>query len=419
MGYIIPVLREKFKTSKIIVLHIENFPLPDGCLQSEISALCSTETIEIQKFLETQILNISMENIHIIEWRPSLNFYKDTYVKLLSLVVDFIKRTDAGNRTTAAFGRRWIKNFFKNIKNIKQALLYRQTDLPVIVTGSGTSLEQAMPVIRNVQENHIIIAASSSVLALSAGGIKADIIIAADGGNWALRHIYAARRLLTTAFGVNLCAALPSQCADTPQLIINDGSFWQSIALHELALPSVIIQQRGTVTAASLELAMILSSGNIYLAGMDFSVNDIRTHTKPYAFDSLFFEHSNRFNPFYSELFFRSSLIKKGGSMDIYAAWFKEQLLMWPKRIYSIGEHKIFESSLPRKFTINKKEREFLKPVHAGKNPALGTDALLNAINDSTYTNTVVNELTQLLFPDKKEVTKQELETAVREVSYG
>jgi len=419
LGFLIPVLRERFKESKIMVLHIEEF---ENTPLQNVYALTSLDTEEINKFLETHTQKINAENIRIIEWRPSLNYFKDAYVKLLSAVAAFLKRTDAEKRTTAVFGKRWIKNFFKNIGNIKHTLLYRQMEIPVIITGSGPSLEQALPVIQKAQENCLIIAASSSVLALSSAGITADIVIATDGGSWALKHIYPFYRdkkyANASAFAVNLCAALPSQCADSAQLILNDGSFWQNVVLHELNLPSVIIPQRGTVTATAVELAFVLSSENIYLAGLDFAVNDIRTHARPYGFDNLFYGKANRFVPFYSESYARSRLLHGGGSMDIYASWFKEQLNKWsPNRLFAIGGNKIFEHGEPSSRRL-KKTDDFFKAVEFKNSNAFcekGIQAILNALKQPEYSQNIKRELNSLLFSGENEVTETELETVLKE----
>ena len=412
LGYMIPVIQERFKHSKIIALHVDNFKSQE----------------EVYKFLENETPDAGIDRICIVEWRPSLDFYKERYVKLLSAAVEFLKRKDAETRTTAVFGKRWVKNFFKNLSNINSYILYRQSDIPVIITGSGPSLEQALPVIRKMQDNCLIIAASSSVLALTSAGIKADIVIASDGGSWALKHIYPFYRADNPALAVNLCAALPSQCADTPQLIINDGSYWQSIALNELSLPSVIIPQKGTVTAVSVELAMLLSTGKLYTAGMDFSVNDIRSHARPYAFDYLFFENANRFTPAYSKCFTRSSLIKQGGSMDIYAAWFRNQKSSWPCRIYSLtGGHKVFdEADLPELLQgkqNKKKTKDFFNTVGVSGDPRIfrkkALAALSSAMKDQKYAQNIKQELGSLLFPGEKNITAQKIEHTLAGIING
>ena len=427
LGYMIPVLLERFAKSKIIVLHTES----GACRNEEQISLNERNSCavhygangaSINKFLETEVPEIDADCVKIIEWRPSLNYYKEEYVTLLSQTAGFLKRLDAEKRTTAAFGKRWIKNFFKNLEVLNKTLLYRQTSLPVIVTGSGPGLEEAMTVIKNNQNNCLIIAASSSLTALDANGIEADIVIATDGGNWALRHLYPCVRKKMSpdfAYAANLCAALPSQTKETPFLIINDGSFWQSIVLRELLIPSVIIGQRGTVTAAAVELAMLLSGGNIYLAGMDFSNNDIKTHARPYAFDNLFFGEANRFLPVYTTYFSRSSLLKDGGSMNIYAAWFKNRLSSWEKRIFSLTNHSIFNHAIPEKQTKIKNTKEIFNIKNVKEDPSMfrekGLSALVSALKNSEYADDLTKELTPLLFPaSKANVTAKDLEKTLR-----
>jgi hypothetical protein len=422
MGYIVPALQARYKNSKIIALHIDIFP-PAG-----IPALCVKDSIEmpleaasiVQAFLEKEAAETDASNIRIIEWRPSMNFYGKDYVFLLSCVVEFIKRLDAGQRTVSVFGKRWIRNFFKNLGLINEALLYRETDIPVIITGCGPSLEKTLPFIRNLQDQCIILASSSSLMALQNNGINADIIIATDGGSWALMHIYHYFRnnYFTNnggyGFAVNLCAALPSQCKG-PFLILNDGSFWQSIVLSGLALPSIIIPQKGTVTASAVELALILSTGNIFLAGMDLSINDIRTHVRPYGFDYLFTESASRFSPVYSQSFTRSHLMKEGGSLKIYAGWFRNRLSTWPKRIFSLDSHDIFKNYIPE--LTGKKKKNIFKPekIQPDNFSQKAVNSLIYALENPEYEEKIRNELIPLIFPKEKNITKENLIKTLKE----
>jgi len=444
LGYMIPVLRERFKEIKIIALHVEKYPNHNEQAAENFAANAAfygTERKEINQFLEKEVPKIDIDRIRVIEWRPSLNFYKESYISLLSYVVDFLKRMDAEKRTTAHFGKRWFRNFFRNLCHVNKTVLYRQTDLPVIITGSGPALEQAMPLISEIKDNCLIIAASSSVTALCSFGITADIIITTDGGNWALKHLISANRCSQknqrrtgntvernglavsdshSILAASLCAALPSQSSVAPFLIINDGSFWQTVILHELNLPSVIIPERGTVTATALDLAFLLSSGAVYLAGMDLSNNDIRTHVKPYAFDSIFYGRANRTNPFYSISYTRASLLKEGGSMNIYADWFKDQSAS--RQIFSLTKNSIFKISKPENLIKIKNKDELFNIASYSENSQLdknnysaqicniALNALFTAMKKPDLSDTIYKELSPLLSPaDGKHVTEEEI----------
>jgi len=436
LGYMIPVLREKFKECKIIALHIEKDQNHDETTAGNFTG-CSvfhgTERKYLIQFLEKEVSDNNTDSIRIIEWRPSLNYYKEDYILLLSHVVNFLKRVSAEKRTAAHFGKRWFRNFFRNFLFINKTVLYKQTYIPVIITGSGPGLEQAMPLILQMQDNCLIIAASSSVMALCSFGIKADIVIATDGGNWALKHltgayrslqknqlgagIYTEKRSLTASnscsiLAANLCAALPSQSGGVPFLIISDGSFWQSVILRELNFPSVIIPERGTVTAAAVDLAAHLSGGSIYLAGMDLSNNDIRTHAKPYAFDSIFFGNANRIHPFYSISYTRASLLKEGGSMDIYAQWFKDHTV--PRQIFSLTENNIFIKSKPEKLKKQKNKDEIFSVSDVKNAPSLSgkktLNALFSAMRNPQYGDKIKKELTSLLsLENEKYITEEQI----------
>jgi hypothetical protein len=419
LGYIIPVLEEKFPNSKIVALHIDK-----AFAETRVPTWRGTDAISAQDFLEREIPETDASRIRIIEWRPSLNLYGKEYFKLLSQAAEFIKRAEAGRRTRAVFGKKWIRNFFKNLGNLEQTLLYREMETPVIITGSGPGLETALPLIRQARESCLVLAAASSVMALGQGGVRADIVIATDGGSWALQHVYPYFRneKRGIGFAVDLFACLPSQCGNIPQLILNDGSLWRSLILHGLGLPSVIVPQKGTVAAAAVELALLLSTGNIYLAGMDLSVKDCRSHARPYGFDHLLWGKATRLAPYYSNSFTRSSQIREGGSYGIYAAWFKNRLAAWPKRIFSLGAgHEVFETRLPQRLFDKKTINNCFKTVLVSGDSASirkrGVETLLKAIEDPRYSAKIKAELKPLFFPDEDEVSSRELVSRLKQIS--
>jgi hypothetical protein len=377
LGYLIPSLRASRPNSKIVVLHADSCFRDTGIPYADVPMWFPDSGMDIQEFLEDKIPEGA--SARIIEWRPSLNVYGDMCLKLVRESAEFIKRAEASRRTGAAFGKRWVMNFFRNMALLDKTLQYRTLDMPIIITGSGPSLEQALPEIRASREGVFILAASSSLPALAAGGIAPDMVIATDGGGWALFHLHACFRnkprstrrnteedqktnkdsvflrdlrgeildswTPPTLLAMPLCAAVPSQCAALPVLVLNDGSLWQSMVLHSMGIPSVVIPQRGTVTASALELAMVLNSDSVFLAGMDLAVQDIKTHARPYGFDHLFSGTASRLRPLYSQYFTRSWDMKAGGSHDVYAAWFRNKLSSWSQRIFSLGgNHAVFDN---------------------------------------------------------------------------
>ncbi|MDR1375140.1 MAG: DUF115 domain-containing protein, partial [Treponema sp.] len=304
LGYLIPPLRRKCPAAKILILHVSSF-------FSKLPAAAEAENADppegggtavwspgsgrsLSSFLEETIPDTAAAAIRLIEWRPALDIYGGEYLKRLRETVEYIKRADANRRTVLNFGRRWFRNALRNAEILRRAVVFTPGTLPCIVTGAGPGLEEAAPAILQSRRGTgripyggrkagsgpqkpgcFILAAASSAPALVARGLKPDLVISTDGGGWALLHLYETLRPGgSTVLAAGLTAALPSQCAALPVLVISDGSLWQSRLLHGLGVPFINLSQRGTVTASALDLAMVFTEGGVFIAGTDLSHRD-------------------------------------------------------------------------------------------------------------------------------------------------
>jgi hypothetical protein len=387
--------------------------------------------LPLQQFLENEIPDVEGAKIKLVEWRPALNVYGGAYLTLLEEAAEFIKRTDANTRTLKQFGRRWFRNFFRNLGIIQTTVYPAPLSRPLIITGAGPSLEESLPRIREAREKAFILAVSSSAPALFHGGVKADMVISTDGGFWALLHLYECFRgggEEKFCLAASLSAALPSQCAEIPLLVLSDNSLWQNLILTELGIPFMGQAQRGTVTAAALDLAFSLTTGKVFIAGLDLANRDIQSHARPYSFDRLWNEKASRLNPVYSQSFSRSRALSAGGSHGIYAAWFKRQLALWPNRLHSLSPQNnvVFKGhtpdeadpfqDFPPSFTRGDyfPSRTAVGPLK--KNPV---KILCAALNTPQYGPALKQELAPLLFPDgepeafAKETSEKEWERAL------
>ncbi|MDR1278739.1 MAG: DUF115 domain-containing protein [Treponema sp.] len=475
LAYLVPALKKKYPKAKIIALHIDRIFMSAAAGQPEIPAWFLGEEPGLQQFLEHEIPDMEARFIRIVEWRPSLRVYGEKYRWLLSETAEFIKRIDANKRTVRGFGKRWLGNFFKNLGLLHTLLKPEPFDGPLLITGSGPSLE--IPHIGELKKtgNLFVLAASSSVKALVFGGVIPDLVISTDGGIWALRHLYECFRDQEgrpPPLAANLCAALPSQCSSLPLMVLNDGSLWQNLVFQGLGIPSLRVPQRGTVSASALDLALLLSSGPIFIAGMDLSVRDIKTHVRPYGFDPLFREKESRFTPFYAQSFYRAAEMNQGGAYRIYASWFQNQTAAWPDRIFSLGNNNsVFEKlrlfqnpvgadqrsdettswksgqmpAFPYKSKVAVPKTEvFEQPqlkvreqgrmetlagggtsperryagetikAPPGTSAAGGAKILINALSASPLAKTLSGELSPLLFPEQTDVSAKELGEAIQ-----
>jgi hypothetical protein len=313
---------------------------------------------------------------------------------------------------------------FKNLALLKKAPRYRPFAAPLVVAGAGPSLEEAIPRLAEQKKKSplFILAVSSAAPALLAADLPPDLVISSDGGNWALLHLYESLREPRSAFAAALSAALPSQFADLPWLPISDGSLWQNTLLRGMGLPFASFPQRGTVTAAALDLAFQLGRGRVYLAGTDLGSRDIQTHARPYSFERLLAEKATRLNPAYSQNFVRASALAASGSNGIYAQWFARQ--SWPDRLFSLGNNNAVFNE--RSAELPSPDGECEKPDPAeivslqdqgAAEKALG--ALLEALDSESAGNKILDELSPLLFPGDGNGGREDMKEMVREAIRG
>jgi len=455
LGYMTAPLRRRVPNARIIAIHAEGKTeqntesLPFDLLKTNApdSEWYPDMDIPLQNFLENEIDDCGATEIRILEWRPALALYGELYLNLVEEAAAFVKRSDANIRTTKGFGSRWLKNFFKNLELIREVFCPVQLSIPFLVTGAGPGLEESISLIKEEsrRDSLFILAVSSSAAALKAGGLIPDMVISTDGGNWARFHLYEFWRMennraasncrppfsfsgsanygSTLPLAAALTAALPSQSESLPILPISDGSLWQTLILKELNIPHIVLPQRGTVSASALDLAFALSKDEIYIAGMDLATRDIRSHARPYSLDCILEEKAARLNPLYSQTYRRSSMIKAGGSFDVYASWFEKEIRIFSKRLHPLGDNNPLFSScknnLPKKVqtvSIREKNKYFpenfkiVKLKHEDNISARAFAVLERAIKDPCLSLKLRKELSPLLSTGSRTISQAEPE---------
>jgi hypothetical protein len=157
---------------------------------------------------------------------------------------------------------------------------------------------------------------------------------------------------------------------------------------------------------------------------MDLSLKDIQTHARPYPFDQLLFGSSSRITPHYSQAFERAYGIANGGSLTVYAEWFKERLKTWPERIFSMDKNSSIFKPIPGA-GLFKKNKAVFQTVPVKGNPRdfckRAASALRRALENPRFSGTVANELNGLFFPGEKQPSRKDLlfELSGVEARYG
>jgi len=416
LGYLAAALKKYFPSSRIITLHCSRFFHNENNMPYNFETGISWNPLSaeiLEDFLERSLSDTDASQIKLIDWKPSINAYGKACLDLTARTVECIRQITAGRKTVRNFGRRWIKNVIRNLE-VPYPAEVKPGSIPVVICAAGPSLEDSFSAIQEWKQSStppFLIAVSSAVPALLNQGIKPDIIIATDGGPWALIHLTESFRQYGDSFvseankpvlAAAVTAALPSQAMQSPVLFLSDGSVWQELLLQAAGFPSLRFPQRGTVSVSALDLAFFISSGNVYISGLDFSHRDLITHARPQTFRWLLEGNSNRREPLYSRYFEREEIIRRSGSYRIYETWFKTHLNLFPSRLYSLDSTNK-SLGIPGK-TPQLTKGEFpqfsVHPVKPGVNRKYVQTVLLDALSNPMFSEQISRELGELLLPE-------------------
>jgi len=366
-GYVIPFLRKKLPSAKIISLHLSETYLfaHNPVNENKPDAEWRPESgIELDQFLEREMEDVESCKVKIIEWRAALAINPKKYLEIMRQTVNFVKYLDANKRTEIYFSKVWARNENKNIKIAKACwentgfaksgltgLFAPDNQMSLVIAGSAPNLERQTGLIKNIKaaENCMVLALSSAVAALQVRGLMPDMVITTDGGEWAKMHMQPLvrggedsgmpfKKPLVIA-GLN--AAAPSFLSDFPCVFFSDGSSNQNKLLKNAGIPLFILPQRGTSAASAIDFGLRWTSGKIYIAGIEFEGEDIKFHARPYMLDLFLSRDECRLKPFYSVQYKRTKELEQGASYKLYKEWFKRQ--NYPERLLSIsgGKYRI------------------------------------------------------------------------------
>jgi hypothetical protein len=333
LGYVSEALAELRPRARIIVVFFaaELHRLRQGRPPAE---LCwhPERPVSLISFLRAQLHELEAEGLKILEWPPGARLFPEPLRQARLAVRQLLAELRGSLVTTAALGRRWLRNSFLNFVCIDQvgSLSAEGLEAPVLIAASGPSLQEALPAIRSVRGRLQLWALPSALGCLAAGGLEPDLTVITDPGFWAFNHLaVAAARPRRLAMPLSAAAGswrLPARVFYFSQEAAFERSLLEPSGLAVPAVPS-----QGTVAASAMELALQLGAREVVFAGLDFCYRDILSHGRPNAFEEHLRAGEHRLSPLHHRLFARACQraprrdgIRTELALRTYAGWFAE-----------------------------------------------------------------------------------------------
>ena len=239
-----------------------------------ITLVTGKTTGEIEEMLTGLIDMDTVRGISVVEHPASVRLFGD-YYGAVKKSIDKIINIKAGNRATLkAFGTRYLRNIMLNLPLMGRVRPVRHlynafAGYPVIITGSGPSLDHDAPAIARLQERFFIIAVDSALPALLGRGIEPDIVISIDPQPYVYEHVQGCR--CGHALPVHSLSSHPLVMKKMPgYLSLNSHPFSQLAAeVYGDGIGS-IDSATGSVAGDAVSLAARCGFSHIGMTGLDF-----------------------------------------------------------------------------------------------------------------------------------------------------
>ncbi len=359
LGYLIEEAHRAFPGCRVIALY-----LSAACRAHSIARAAEawdpSDPTDAGAFLLNVLEEDALPGLLALFWRPALAAFPDTAHDVEKRVRQGLNRLNAALATAGYFGPRWFRNALANYLNTDAWCRLNRTDLPVVVAAPGPTLSLVIPALRDARSRFVLVAAASALLPLERADVTPDLVVHQDAGFYSgehLRHRAAAPHGESASgrsagdggavdraaagrdsVGSGIVMVQPLSARPVPEVaasvawISYDHPADALLRDHDDA-PYLALGQLGTVTATATRLALNLTTGAVYLAGVDMAAKDLQSHVRGHSFEEYHLGQTDRLHPALTTHLGRSITRENGSDtgadgwrvsadLEIYADWF-------------------------------------------------------------------------------------------------
>lgn len=312
-NYTYKFLKEKFPQTKIAAIKlIKELPVQKWDYTFNFSSELQNDLIKT--FSEDQLLSSIMinwpqaEKLFFEDVNTVWQAYKQAMIYAKTVLI-----------TREYFEKKWLINSVNFFIYSKKYLIPKTTQKPVIVAASGPSLKNAIPTLKKLRDNFVLVGLSSAITALLKNNLTPDFCMSCDGGFWAQRHL----RLLNNKnipLAISAESFLNKSLLSKLDIIPLDYKDGLSTELFSITNTNNLQARRnGTVSGTALELALNLTNNKVIMCGLDLASVSSFNHTQPNEIevDNSIFD--SRINPLETRI---TPQFYSSESLQIYRDWF-------------------------------------------------------------------------------------------------
>jgi hypothetical protein len=256
-------------------------------------------------------------------------------------------RDDVNTATLRRFGKRWVRNLALNRKAIRDLpgvshLEGCLASIPVLLAAAGPSLDRIAPLLPELAERAVLVAVDTSLRFILSHGVDPDFTVVVDPQFWNARHLDRAGAAKTCL--ITESAVYPSVLREPfARTFLCSSLFPLGRFIEDRIERKGNLGAGGSVATTAWDFARTLGAGSIWIAGLDLSFPNLKTHFRGALFETRSLSASHRFNPI--ETFSVRTLREgqpfrapsaAGGEvltdkrLSLYSSWFENQFRLYP-----------------------------------------------------------------------------------------
>ncbi len=192
-------------------------------------------------------------------------------------------------RTLERFSKLWLSNMCKNISHVEALegiMRYEKKaeNLQACVLAAGPSLDAVLPYLAEIKKRCILICVDTALRACLNAGVEPHFILLIDPQYWNARHIEGLQS--PESILITESAAYPSvfrfKCKE---IILCSSLFPLGKYIENFSSPKGELAPGGSVATSAWDFARFIGCKSIYMAGLDLSFPNKKTHTKGSTFE--------------------------------------------------------------------------------------------------------------------------------------
>jgi Tfp pilus assembly protein PilF len=245
-----------------------------------------TAVENIEQAIQPAARTLQLETAHILRHLPSFQF-DEIYTALNKKIFDYANNLNVGGSTSMKQGKNFFANRFQNITALTHHRLIDNLaetfhGVPAILVAAGPSLDKNIRLLRDIQQNALIMAVDTALPALLAHGIQPHFVAAIDGDEVIYEKIAACA---SHAHGTSLLC----QGHVTPKIVKTfpaDTIFWafSGNELEQWIYESLFDRKQTlemgawSVAHFNLAAAILMGASPIIFIGQDLAYSHNRDH---------------------------------------------------------------------------------------------------------------------------------------------